>query len=318
MTVFLTAVTQIAILFILIAVGFFFSQKNVITSEVTKGMTRILFDVVTPCIIINSFQIEKTDDNLTELLIFSAAVIVYFIVAIAFAYLHMIGKGDAREKAVKRISTIYSNCGFMGLPLLTALSSIIGENGVFLGSVFITINNVFIFTQGVLIFSRVGNGEKPKLKDTLKKLLSPAVFGVLIGLILFLFSIKLPSVIATPIDYLGSMNTPLAMLLIGAMIEKSDWKHMFNDKRVYFTLACRNIILPLIILGIMAIFGLNSTVFLTCFIIISCPVAGNCVIFTDLYNGDRDLASKIFTLSTLSSSVTLPLLLTLASAVLKF
>lgn len=317
MTVFLTAVTQIAILFILIAVGFFFSRKKILTAEVTHGMTRILFDVVTPCIIISSFQIEKTEDNVTELLIFSAAVIIYYLIAITFSYLHMIGKGDVREKAVKRISTIYSNCGFMGLPLLTALSGIIGENGVFLGSVFITINNVFIFTQGVLIFSRIG-GEKPTFKHTLKKLVSPAVIGVLIGVILFLFSIELPDVIAAPIEYLGSMNTPLAMLIIGAMIADSDWKHIFNDKRVYFTVFCRNILLPLIVLGIMAIFGLNSTVFITCFIIISCPVAGNCVIFTDLYDGDRDLSSKIFTLSTLSSAVTLPLLLTVAAALLKF
>lgn len=312
MTVFSTAITQIAMLFILIAVGFFFSRKKVLTKTVTNGMTRILFDVVTPCIIINSFQIEKTDDNVMELLVFSATVIVYFIIAIAFSYIHMIGKGSNREKAVKRIATIYSNCGFMGLPLLAALSDIIGENGVFLGSVFITINNIFIFTQGVLIFSNISD-KKPSLKETLKKLFSPAVIGVFIGVILFFFSIKLPAIIAEPIEYLGSMNTPLAMLIIGAMIAESDWKHMFNDKRVYFAVACRNLIIPLIFLSLMAILGLKTTIFVTCFIIISCPVAGNCVIFTDLYDGDRDLASKIFTLSTLSSAVTLPLLLTLYS-----
>lgn len=317
MTVFLTAITQVAILFILIGVGFFFSKKEIITQNVISGMTRILFDVVTPCIIISSFQIEKTDDNLKELLIFAAATTVYFIAAIAFSYTYYIRKGDPKEIAVKRICSIYSNCGFMGFPLLAALSEIVGANGIFLGSVYITVNNFFIFTQGALAFPPL-DGKKPKFKDNLKKLLSPAIFGVFIGLMLFVFSVKLPEIVAKPIEYLGSMNTPLAMLLIGGMIEKSDWKHIFTDKRVYFTTACRNLILPLLCLGIMAIFGLNSTVFITLLVITACPVAGNCVIFTDLYGGDRDLASKVFTLSTISSALTLPLILTVASLLLGF
>ncbi len=317
MTVFITAITQVAILFILIAVGFFFSRREIITQNVINGMTRVLFDVVTPCIIISSFQIDKTDDNLKELLIFAAATVVYFIVAIAFSYIFYLKKSDPKETAVKRICSIYSNCGFMGFPLLMALSSIVGANGVFLGSVYITVNNFFIFTQGVLIYPPK-DGNKPKFKDNLKKLLSPAVFGVFIGLMLFVFSVKLPEIIAKPVEYLGSMNTPLAMLLIGAMIEKSDWKHIFTDKRVYFTTACRNLIMPLLCLGVLALFELNSTVFITLLVITACPVAGNCVIFTDLYGGDRDLCSKVFTLSTLSSALTLPLVLTLASLVLEF
>ena len=154
------------------------------------------------------------------------------------------------------------------------------------------------------------------LRAALRNLLSPSVFGVLIGLALFLGGVTLPTLLAQPVEYLGSMNTPLAMLIIGALIERSDWERMFADRRAYLPVLLRNIAFPLLTLAALWGLGLHGSVFLCCLLLTACPTAGNCVIFSENFNGDKDLASKIFTLSTLFSVVSLPCIIALASILL--
>lgn len=56
-----------------------------------------------------------------------------------------IHRGDKGKCAVARMSAMYSNCGFMAFPLISA---VLGEIGVFYGSAFVGMFNLFLWTQG--------------------------------------------------------------------------------------------------------------------------------------------------------------------------
>lgn len=306
---------QVAMLFILIAVGFFLCKKDILNDTVRKGMTTILLNIVTPCVIIAEMQTERTAERMTGLAVTAAVFAAYFIAAILLTIPLARRKEQSRSaEATKRICMVYSNCGFMGLPLLASLSDIVGSDALFYGSVIIGVNNLFIFTQGISMFgSEQGEAtKKQRFLRTLKMIISPAVIAIFIGAALFFTGFTLPEVIGKPVEYIASMNTPLAMLVIGAIICRSNVLEIFRDKRIYFPVFVRNILFPGLFLGIMALCGLTSPEMLICLVIIACPVAGNCAIFSERYGGDSKLASGVFSLSTLFSAISMPVTVALA------
>lgn len=315
-------ITQVAMLFILIAVGFFLCKKDILNDTVRKGVTVILLDIVTPCVVIAEMQTERTTERMTGLLVTAAVSALYFIIFILLsALLTLRHKNDNPRRASEQICSIYSNCGFMGLPLLASLSSIVGNDALFYGSVIIGMYNLFIFTHGIALFRGEDKAEsaKKKILSTAKMLITPAVIAIFIGAALFFMNFSLPSVIGRPIEYIASMNTPLAMLVIGAIICNSNVLEIFRDKRIYFPVILKNLVYPLLFLGIcfiLTLINVPSHALLICAIIMSCPVAGNCAIFSERYEGDSKLASGAFSLSTLVSIITIPLIVTLATSIL--
>lgn len=317
---FCIVITQVAILFIMMGVGFFLCKKEILNDTVRNGATTILLNIVTPCLLINEMQTERTESRIAGLgfvLLFSAS---YFILFSVFAALITLkNRKNEKARASQRICSVYPNCGFMGIPLLASLTSIVGSDAVFYCSAIIGVYNFFIFTHGISLFNT--EKEKKGILDTLKKIISPAVISVIIGMLLFFFNISLPPVIARPIAYLGSMNTPLAMLIIGAIIARCNILTAFRNKHIYLPVILRNFVFPLIFLGICLLsrklLAPNiDSVLLICIVILSCPVAGNCAIFSERYGGDRELASGAFSLSTLLSIITIPLIVTLATSIL--
>ena len=307
------AVTQVAMLFVLIAIGFFLCKKEVLNDTVRQGVTTILLDIVTPCVIISEMQAKRTHARMIGLAVAAGVYALYLVAAILLSRFLTIRQDN---RATNRICMVYTNCGFMGLPLLAALDELVGGDALFYGSVIIAVNNLFIFTQGIAMF-----GEKSGFKGLLKRVLSPAVFSVFVGAALFFAGWTLPGVIGKPIEYLASMNTPLAMLMIGAILCRSDIRRVFLDSRVFFPAAARNLLFPLLFLGVIALakrffpLGDYAGQLMTCLIISACPVAGNAAIFSERYGGDSRLASGIFTLSTLFSALTIPMIVTIASGI---
>lgn len=307
-------ITQVIMLFILIAVGFFLCKKEVLNDAARKGMTTILLNIVTPCVILKEMQTERTRDSMMGLLLSAGVFSAYLVVAILLSRPLAHRKNASRgETASRRICMVYTNCGFMGLPLLAALDELVGGDALFYGSVIIAVNNLFIFTQGIGLF-----GGKPGFKGTLKLMLTPAVICVFLGAALFFSGLTLPSILGKPVEYLAAMNTPLAMLVIGAILYRSDIKQVFLDKRIWMPVLVRNLLFPMLFLLAVVLLSVALPMkeymapVMTCLIIAACPVAGNCAIFAERYKGDSRLTSGIFSVSTILSVLSMPVIIALA------
>ena len=92
--------------------------------------------------------------------------------------------------------------------------------------------------------------DTPRRAEDPHALINPGTVSLVIGLIFFLTPLNLPEIPATCVSYLASLNTPVAMIILGAFLAQCDLRSCFRDKQVYFVTALRLLILPLITLVI--------------------------------------------------------------------
>ena len=202
----LTVANQVAIMVIMIAIGFFCYKKELLTEAGVKSMSAILLNVVTPCMLINAYQQDFNTELAVKFLTAAGAAVLLHLIMIAIVLLVFKRQENPMVKKVNTFLSIYSNCGFMGLPLLNAA---LGDEGVFLGSAYLAVFSLMYWTQGVYVFS----GDKRDMISK-KAVLNPGVLGVLIGLIFFFGRIKLPGLIGTTVSGIAALNTPVSYLRI--------------------------------------------------------------------------------------------------------
>lgn len=294
---------QVLVLFILIGIGALLTKRGMITDKGARSMTDVVLYAVTPCVIINAFQREYRPELLSGLLISLLAAFLTLLVSVLLAELFF-RRRDIDRGVVLKFSLVFSNCGFMALPLQEA---VLGADGVFYGAAYIAVFNLFMWTYGVIQMSR-----KTSFKAALHAVLNPGVIGTVIGVLLFVFSVQLPTVVISPIRFLAALNTPLPMLVIGCHLISSDLRPVLRDKDAYFAMAMRLIILPLAVLGVMLLCGVSRVVLCSTVIASASPVAAYTTMMAMKYGRDARLSTGIVSASSLFSVVTMPLVVGLA------
>ena len=306
---FLTIVQNVAILFLMIGAGYACAKLRVITQRGAAQMTTVLLFISTPCLIITSLQetIGKGTVNMQAIAVAAGVAVLSNVIGIAVSVL-IFRKQEDRRKKVLRFAVVYSNCGFMGVPLVQA---VLGDQGVVYASVTIAVFNVFVWTHG---FAMMSGDEKVSVK---KILLNPGVLGLAVGLPLFACSVRLPRVIGTPISSFSALNTPLAMLVIGNYIARVNLRELFLDKDIYSVCFYRLVLVPALFLGTLWLLKPDPIVFLSAMILSSAPAAANTVLFAAQYGSDVKLASKAVAITTLLSIFTMPVFALLAQMLAK-
>lgn len=298
-----SVVNQVAILFILMGIGFIAKKKNIIDDRAAGKFSELMLMVTLPAMILSSFQFDFSSEMLKNVYIilgfsFAAHIVSFFLGILLYR------KYPENIKSVLKFITVFTNCAFMGFPLL---ESMYGKTGVFYGSIYVAVYNIFLWTVGIMIFSgRAG------VKNLGKTITNPGTIAVLTGMLLFIFSLKLPYAISKALDITGAMTAPLSMLIIGSFLARADVKSLFSGFPLYFGIAVRNILLPVAAVFVLKAVGLTGVVYGVCISAIAMPAGANTPIFARLYGGDTLFASKIVALSTLFSIVSIPLVIMLA------
>lgn len=291
---------QTLIMFILLAVGYFLYRGKLLGNEATQQLSNIAISIINPIVIFNSYQIEFEREMLKGLIF--ALILSFVAEAVLIIFGRIVVRGKSPDFEISRFALGYSNCAFMGIPLVQAT---FGEVGVFYLTAFITAFNVFMWTHGVVLMS----GKKMSGRDLLKIAVSPAMIAIAAGLVCFFTGFRLPEVIQQPLNYLGAMNTPLAMLVSGATIAKAGLLGGFKSKRVYFIQAFKLLIAPIFLAVILVpteLIGVSSTIVKTVLIAAAAPTASATIMFAYKYGKNAEFASNHFALSTVAAIVTMP------------
>ncbi len=296
-----TVMGKVAVMLILIALGCLITRKGMLTEKGAAEMTTLLIKIVTPCLIVNSFLDSGGDLEVNELLLAVGVSSLAIFLAMGISYLFFRKEAPERKK-VLRFATIYSNAGFMGLPLIQA---IVGDKGVVYGSFFIVVFNVICWTHGY----RMMSGGKLNMRAAV---LNPGVIGLLFGLPIYFFKLSLPAVITEPVGFLAGLNTPLSMLVIGSYVARVSLKSFVSDISVYKTAFLRLILAPGLYLLILLLIRPGPELFVSSVIQAAAPVAANTVLFAVEYGCDSELASKSVAVSTVLSVITIPVFTILA------
>lgn len=291
--------TQVLILFILIGLGYLGGKIKLTTAEGVKSINDIMLYFVSPCVIINAFQRDYDPLLLKNLMLAILAAFMSHGLCFLIGLL-LIRNKDISKRKVLRFAAIFSNCGFMAFPLLEAL---LGPEGVFYGAGYVAVFNLLVWSIGQYIMAG-GNGDF-KVR---KAFLNPGFISVIVGILLFVASIDLPSIIGKPVEYMANLNTPVAMLIIGYTFSTLDFKEIFRVKDEIPTIIIRLIVAPLIMLGIFYTMGFRGILLTSCVVSVSAPVAATTTMFSIKYKGDEALASKLVAVSTIASIITMTLI----------
>ena len=309
MNSFLTVAQQVIILFILIGVGVLTQKTKLLSEKSVQGLTNLVLYCVTPCLIIRSFaEIPFSPQKLKELLIalLLASLIHVGMILLTFP---LVRDTDPSRQRMLRFAAMFSNAGFMGLPLQEAL---IGADGAFFGGMYIAVFNAFVWSFGLFLMS----GDRKQISPK-RMLLTPGLIGVFVGLIVFLTpllipSFSIPEIIYAPIRHLAALNTPIPMIVVGYYLAQVDFKAALRDYKSFWVLVLRMVIFPLLTLGILYLCGLRGNLFISLIISVSTPVATMTTMFATKYDRYPEASCNLVSLTTLVSVITMPLLVGLA------
>lgn len=279
--------------------GFFLTKTAVIKEPDSNVLARLLLYLILPAVIINSFisNVFELRDLIDSLVL--SLVAVGISVAISSLIL--------RKDRMAVFGSSFSNVGFIGVPLITAVS---GNRYVMYIAGLIALINTMQWVYSKLYFSE---GKHHQIKELL---LNPMLVAFLIGLTLSIIPMKMPKIFLDCVSALSACNTPLAMIVLGIYLGYCNPKRIFTDKNAYMVSLFRLVLLPLVtILIFLLISSKNPIIMLSILIAVSAPVGSNIAVYAQKYRKDYSFAVSVTCLSTLLSIVTLPLIVHLAGSI---
>ena len=294
-----TILDQTIIMLILIMVGVLCFKAHIISRESNKDLSKLVLQVVNPAVIFMSYQTDYKSELVRNLLLTFALSVGSMAILIAAAYI-FIRKKEDRETEIERFSAIYSNCGFMGIPLMNAL---FGMEGVFYLTAYITVFNIIVWTHGIILIS----GEKD-IKKVIKVFYSPTIISIVLGIICFFLKLRLPEVPSRAFNFVVQLNTPLAMIVSGVTMAETDIPELLKNKRVYMVCALRLLLLPAILSVLLSLLPLDEKVCMTVIVAAAAPPAAMCTLQCIRYGRNSVYASELFTAGTVFSVATLPMM----------
>jgi len=289
-------------MFIMMAIGFLLGKLKIITGDGNKTLSNISLFLVSPLLSFVSYQREFSPEIAKNLLVTLAVTVVLYAFQIA-AVLLIVPK-SRKGSEIERMSLIFSNCGYIGIPLV---QSVFGNDGIIYLTMNIAVFYLLTWTLGVSLMTG-----KVSLKQTAKNLCTPAIIAVVAGIVFFVLRIDLPDIIHEPLQAIGDMNTPLAMLIAGSTLAGTNILGCLSKWRLYLLSALRLLVLPLMCVALLfgaSFLGADPTVLTIVLIAAACPSAVITTMFSHRFGGDSVYASEIFAITTILSALTIPLVM---------
>ena len=279
-------------IFVMMAVGFLIRRVRVVGKEAEPVITDLVLYAVLPCNIFNSFlgggSGVETGDYFAVLLI-----------SIGIQLLSLVyGKlAFPRENADRRCNLAYamicSNAGFLGNAIT---EGVFGSVGLMLTSIYLIPQRMMMWSEGLAIYSGVSDR-----KATVRKVLThPCVVACFLGLLAMGLHVSVPAMIRTPIQSIGSCNTPLTMMMIGMILSEIDLRHAVDKTIVWFTLH-RLALMPLAVYLVCLALSVSKTVTGVSVLLAAMPAGATTTMLSAKYGRDPQFATKLVVFTTLCS-----------------
>ena len=298
MTLLLTK--QIAELFIMILLGFILVKSSLLTKHDSKVLSTVALYIVTPCVIINAFQVQYSQDVKNGIILSFLAAIIVHIIYIVMA--RMLGKVYTLN-GVEKATIIYTNAGNLIIPLVQAL---LGKEWVVYTTGYILVSTVFIWTHGrMLICEETGFNVKELLKNV-------NVIASIIGILMFALKIQLPSLITETMDSMSATIAPISMIVAGMLIAGMDVKDCLKNQRLYIITFLKMIVFPCFALILLKFTNLSSMakngdmILLISLLASVAPTAASVTQIAQIYDADSEYASAYYFITTMLCILTMP------------
>lgn len=273
---------------------------KIIDEQLNKKLSSLVLTIFTPILLFISLQRSFSKELLKGLVISALLSALSFLVIWAISKL-VVKSQDKDHAVVEHISLMYSNCGFIGIPMA---QGIWGTEGVFYMTTYVALANFLLWTHGVIAFTG-----KKDLRSIEKVFTSPTIIAIILGLLCFFLQIELPELIREPMEMVANVNTPMAMMVAGINIAQADLRHVFCRLRVYLLCLVKLIIIPGVVLLFMHFLPVENTVKTVLVLASACPAGVTGSLFALQYGKDALYASEVFAMTTILSILTVPFMM---------
>ncbi len=310
MQTFLTTLSQISYLFLLIGAGFSIMKLCKLPTVATNVLSKLVSTLFMPALILTNFMENFTVARLSSAWPYALAGVIVVTLSIAFAL--VISRFSAKDSYRRKIHSYclaFSNFGFMGTAVVSTLMPELFMSYLILCTPMWVVNYSWAI-PALLIPSEKTRG------FSFKNLLNPLFIAMIIGIVIGMTRLPIPSFLDVAIDSLSKCMSPSTMLLTGMCVAKIDIKKVLKIKSIYVLTALRLLIIPSIFLVVLLVHKFDYGVSLCILAVLSMPLGLNGVVIPEAHGQDTSEASGMAIVSHLASALTIPLMFTLFELIL--
>ncbi len=296
--------------------GFVLRKAKMVDGTFAKALSVVTLYVAQAALLVHGFIIKF------DLKVFKGIVctfILSFFIHLIFYIIarRLFKKVAIRTRRVLQFGLIFSNAGYMGIPVI---SDVFGAEYAVYATIYIVWFNIFAFSLGRMIYT-----DDKKYISVKEVLINPAVIPITIGLIIYISGLggyieytltqagvigDIISILYNVLTALKNMVAPLSMMIIGVKLAEIDFRYFLKDRYILPFSAIRLLIFPFIIWVIVRAlnhFGIiEYEIMAIVTVLSSTPAASATAMFAELYDGDAQYAGKLVAFTTLISVVTMP------------
>ncbi len=298
--------TQILVILLYVLVGFASGKLKLITPEQRKYLSGLCSGLILPFTILSASSQEVGGKEMGGMLVaLGFTLALYLCVTGISVAVHRARKAPPEMVAAATGLLTYPNCTFLGLPLCRAL---FGDMAVlYNASALIAFNLLFFTVQHRLFTGGAVN---------LKNLLTPSMLSTVALVGMLAAGLHFPAPVQTVFSGVGSMITPLSLIIIGVMLSESALATVLRQRKSYLIAALRNLAIPLAGMLVLRLLPLEADARLCVLVYLACPCATLTSIYAIRYDKAPEFCAHTVILSTLLFAATLPVIIRIGQMVL--
>ena len=294
---------QMGVITILVAIGIILYKKKIVDDHTSPKLSAIVMDVCNPALILASLLSGNVTATHKDLLLALLLGFLFYIGLVILGFIFpFIVRADKETSRFYNVMTVYTNVGFIGIPVARA---ILPDNAILYVIACNVMYSLLFYTHGIVILS---NGKE---KMNIKKIFSPGTIMAIISLLVFWFGVNLPPILANSISFIGNATVFLSMTLLGVGIARSDIKKGIKNIRIWIYIAIRMLLVPILLFVSLRAAGFSQITVLGLCLMAAMPIGNLPLIQTEKMGGDTELLSNSIAISTFISIFTITILMSI-------
>ena len=282
-----------------IALGYFLYGINMIEEATQKSMNKLVFRVFLPIYVFNSIYTTDVAKVFDLRLVLLTVLGIVGIFCVLMVLIPRIEKDNAKRGVM--VQAIFrSNYVLFGVPIAAALcgEANIGPTSLLVGFV------VPIFNVLAVVCLETFRGGKPDYRKMLRGIATnPLIIGSVLGIVLNMLNVPLPTGVHKSVTDLGKIATPLSLVVLGAGFR-------FNAIRGYtrqiaICLTGKLILSPMLTVAIGVLLGLRNEMLVPVLAVFGSPIAVSSYTMAEQMEGDGRLAASLVVLTSVCSIFTM-------------
>ena len=337
-------ISQMIMIFLLIAIGFGLSRSSHLTSESSRDLSWIVLNITNPItILVAAIEDEQKVSAMELAVAFALFIGIYIFLGIVAYLLPIVMRVERDDRYSYRYLSVFSNVGFIGIPFCSA---VLGVHSLIYVSICSLVFNLIAYTVGMSAMEKVGmrqNGAvKPGEVDSpesltggdagmggdstsgesrcsgeggarktmagLKKVVNSGTVFSILTIVVYILDIKFPSVIMNTLSYIGRSTTFLSMIVLGVSVASLSVKEIFGKPALYVFTLLRQIVVPIALIFVLKPFVDNTLLLQTAIIMVAMPCANLPLMMAKQYRAKEDTISSGIMLTTFCAILTFPIL----------